>query len=156
MKSTNTDKIDNNIFLNTNSNNYNQKDDEDIYLTLQASSGNPGNIKLPKVKNKNNNTNSSQALNNMEFNLKKEKNRDDKRIITSPYDEPTVDSPDMNRPQIMRIYKLNKNATFSKGNFNTISVNDFNQSSSQEKKKPNEENSKKFYGTSIKDSSTIK
>ena len=155
MKSTNTDKIDNNIFLNTNSNNYNQKDDEDINLTLQASSTS-GNIKLPRVKNKNANTNSSQTLNNMEFNLKKEKNKDEKRIITSPYDEPTIDSPSLNRPQIMRIYKLNKNATFSKGNFNTISVNDFNQSSSQEKNKPNEDNSKKFYGTNIKNSSKIK
>ena len=55
----------------------------------------------------------------------------------------------------MRIYKLNKNATFSKGNFNTISFNDFNHSGSQEKK-PNEDNSKKLYGTNIKNSSTIK
>ena len=160
MKSTNTDKIDTNIFLNTNSNNYNQKDDEDINLTIQASSNSPGNIKLPRVKNKNanTNTNNSQALNNMEFNLKKEKNKDnkdEKRIITSPYDEPNIDSPNLNRPQIMRIYKLNKNATFSKGNFNTISFNDFNHSGSQEKK-PNEDNSKKLYGTNIKNSSTIK
>ena len=160
MKSTNTDKIDTNIFLNTNSNNYNQKDDEDVNLTIQASSNSPGNIKLPRVKNKNanTNTNNSQALNNMEFNLKKEKNKDnkdEKRIITSPYDEPNIDSPNLNRPQIMRIYKLNKNATFSKGNFNTISFNDFNHSGSQEKK-PNEDNSKKLYGTNIKNSSTIK
>ena len=156
MKSTNTDKIDSNIFLNTNNNNFNQKDDEDINLTLQASSSSPGNIKLPKVKKNNVNTNSSQALNNMEFNLKKEKNKDEKRIITSPYDEPTIESPNLTRPQIMRIYKLNKNATFSKGDFNTLSVNDFNQSISQEKKKPNEDNSKKFYGTNIKNSSTKK
>ena len=160
MKSTDTDKIDTNIFLNTNSNNYNQKDDEDVNLTIQASSNSPGNIKLPRVKNKNanTNTNNSQALNNMEFNLKKEKNKDnkdEKRIITSPYDEPNIDSPNLNRPQIMRIYKLNKNATFSKGNFNTISFNDFNHSGSQEKK-PNEDNSKKLYGTNIKNSSTIK
>ena len=160
MKSTNTDKIDTNIFLNTNSNNYNQKDDEDVNLTIQASSNSPGNIKLPRVKNKNanTNTNNSQAVNNMEFNLKKEKNKDnkdEKRIITSPYDEPNIDSPNLNRPQIMRIYKLNKNATFSKGNFNTISFNDFNHSGSQEKK-PNEDNSKKLYGTNIKNSSTIK
>ena len=160
MKSTNTDKIDTNIFLNTNSNNYNQKDYEDVNLTIQASSNSPGNIKLPRVKNKNanTNTNNSQALNNMEFNLKKEKNKDnkdEKRIITSPYDEPNIDSPNLNRPQIMRIYKLNKNATFSKGNFNTISFNDFNHSGSQEKK-PNEDNSKKLYGTNIKNSSTIK
>ena len=112
MKSTNTDKIDTNIFLNTNSNNYNQKDDEDVNLTIQASSNSPGN-------------------------------------------EPNIDSPNLNRPQIMRIYKLNKNATFSKGNFNTISFNDFNHSGSQEKK-PNEDNSKKLYGTNIKNSSTIK
>ena len=160
MKSTNTDKIDTNIFLNTNSNNYNQKDDEDVNLTIQASSNSPGNIKLPRVKNKNanTNTNNSQTVNNMEFNLKKEKNKDnkdEKRIITSPYDEPNIDSPNLNRPQIMRIYKLNKNATFSKGNFNTISFNDFNHSGSQEKK-PNEDNSKKLYGTNIKNSSTIK
>lgn len=160
MKSTNTDKIDTNIFLNTNSNNYNQKDDEDVNLTIQTSSNSPGNIKLPRVKNKNanTNTNNSQTVNNMEFNLKKEKNKDnkdEKRIITSPYDEPNIDSPNLNRPQIMRIYKLNKNATFSKGNFNTISFNDFNHSGSQEKK-PNEDNSKKLYGTNIKNSSTIK
>jgi len=154
MKSTNTDKIDNNIFLNTNSNN--QKDDEERNLTIQPSSSSPGNIRLPKVKNKIISTNINQALNNIEFNLKKEKNKDEKRIITSPYEETSIDSPNLNRPQIMRIYKLNKNATFSKGNFNTISVNDFNQSSSQEKKKPNEDNIKKFYGTNIKNSSTIK
>lgn len=148
MRSTNTDKIDNNIFLNTNSNNYNQKEDEDINLTIQASSSSPGNVKLPKVRNKN--INNNQNLNN------KDKSKDEKRIITSPYDEPAFDSPNINKPQIMRIYKLNKNATFSKGNFNTISVNDFNQSSSQEKRKPNEDNNKKFYGTNIKNSSTIK
>ena len=66
-----------------------------------------------------------------------------------------IDVAYLNRPQIMRIYKLNKNATFSKGNFNTISFNDFNHSGSQEKK-PNEDNSKKLYGTNIKNSSTIK
>lgn len=163
MKTTNTDRIDNNTFINTNTNNisFNQKEDDENYLNYQVNNRTES-MKLPKVKNKNVNVNTSQNVNNLDINLKKDKNKDDKRITTSPYEEHNNDSPNSNKPQIMKIYKLNKNITFSKNNtknnFNTVFIkSEFNPLSiSKEKKNKNEDISKKFYNTNTKNASQIK
>ena len=163
MRTTNTDRIDNNTFINTNTNNssFNQKDDDENYLNYQVNNRNES-MKLPKVKNKNANANNSQIANNLEINAKKDKIRDDKRIMTSPYDDHNIDSPNANKPQIMKIYKLNKNINFSKNNtknnFNTVLIKaDFNPLNTlKEKSNKNEDISKKFYSTNAKNSSQIK
>ena len=161
MRTTNTDRIDNNTFINTNTNNssFNQKDDDENYLNYQVNNRTES-MKLPKVKNKNPNVNNNQNANNLEINLKKDKNKDDKRIMTSPYDDHNTDSPNENKPQIMKIYKLNKNITFSKNNtknnFNTAFIKtEFNPLNTSKEKK-NDDISKKFYSTNIKNSSQIK
>ena len=164
MRTTNTDRIDNNTFLNTNTNtSFNQRDDDENYLNLQINNRTES-MKLPKVKNKNANINNSQIVNNLEINLKKDKNKDkdDKRMMTSPspYEDHIIDSPNSNKPQIMKIYKLNKNITFSKNNtknnFNTVLIKtEFNPLNTSKEKK-SEDITKKFYSTNTKNSSQIK
>ena len=38
--------------------------------------------------------------------------------MTSPYDDHSLSTSNINRPQIMKIYKLNKNATVTQNNIN--------------------------------------
>ena len=159
MRTTNTDRIDNNTFINTNNSSFNQKDDDENYLNYQVNNRTES-MKLPKVKNKNANANNNQNVNSLEINIKKNKNKDEKRILTSPYKEHNADSPNANKPQIMKIYKLNKNITFSKdntrNNFNTVLIKtEFNPLNTSKEKK-NEDISKKFYSTNTKNSSQIK
>ena len=133
MRSTNTDNINNNIFLNTNvnnlNNNFNISNIKDIQKEEDNSNSQPnnasniiGNVKLPKVKNKNLNINTNQSLNNLEINSikdkKKEENetRNENRMMTSPYDDHSMSTTNLNRPQIMKIYKLNKNSTLQHNN----------------------------------------
>ena len=157
MRSTNTDNINNNLFLNTNTNNLNtnfnignnkdnQKDEENNSNT-QAFNSNILNIKLPKVKSKNANINTNPNLNNMELTLQKDKKKDEleNRIITSPYDEHSMSTTNVNRPQIMKIYKLTKNISNSKSNtigsdFNNNGIQ--NMTISQKKININEDNNK--------------
>ena len=118
MRSTNTDNINSNIFLNTNNNlnnnfNISNKDtqkDEENNSNIQLIN----NIKLPKVKSKNTN----QSLSNVDLNIKKDKKKDESenRVITNPYDEHSMSSTNVNKPQIMKIYKLNKNLSTTKNN----------------------------------------
>ena len=159
MRTTNTDRIDNNTFINTNNSSFNQKDDDENYLNYQVNNRTES-MKLPKVKNKNANANNNQNVNSLEINIKKNKNKDEKRILTSPYKEHNADSPNANKPQIMKIYKLNKNITFSKdntrNNFNTVLIKtEFNPLNTSKEKK-NDDISKKFYSTNTKNSSQIK
>ena len=136
MKSTNADNINNNLLFNTSNNNnnnnnnnnvnnlniINQKDsqkEEDI-----INNSNSQIMKLPKVKNKNiQNLN----LNKIELSLQKDKGREDfhsNRIPTSPYDDTNLTS--LNVPQIMKIYKLNKNSTLSSTNIKSANPNSVN------------------------------
>ena len=138
MRSTNTDNINSNLFLNTNNNNFNNfnisnaKDnqkDEDNNSNLQVNNNNNtiSNVKLPKVKSKNVNLNSNQSLNNLEINTVKDKKKDENenRMITSPYDDHSLSTSNINRPQIMKIYKLNKNSTITQTQNNTNSDQQF-------------------------------
>ena len=133
MRSTNTDNINNNIFLNTNVNNLNnnfnisnikdiQKEEDNSNSQTNNASNIIGNVKLPKVKNKNLNINTNQNLNNLEINTIKDKKKDENeirnvnRMMTSPYDDHSMSTTNLNRPQIMKIYKLNKNSTLQHNN----------------------------------------
>ena len=133
MRSTNTDNINSNLFINTNmkninDNNFNinnskdnQKDDENssnIISNNNSSINNVGNLKLPKVKNKASNANMSLNTNQSLNNFDKEKNKDEKgqRMMTTPYDDHSLSTSNLNRPQIMKIYKLNKNSSMAQNN----------------------------------------
>ena len=132
MKSTNTDNINSNLFLNTNVNNNNnfnisnsnnnkdtQRDDE-INSPSHNISSNIANVKLPKVKNKNLNLNAPHSLNSLEINLHREKNKDEnQRIITSPYEDHSQSTSNINKPQIMKIYKINKNTVQQSSSINS-------------------------------------
>ena len=71
------------------------------------------------MKNKGLNLNTNQIINNLEINIHKDKKRDENenknenRNITSPYDDQSMTTSSLNRPQIMKIYKLNKNTTIT-------------------------------------------
>ena len=134
MRSTNTDNINSNLFINPNMNNLNnnnfninnskdnQKEDENnsnIIPNNNSNINNVGNLKLPKVKNKastvvNMSLNTNQSLNNFD----KEKYKDEKgqRMMTTPYDDHSLSTSNLNRPQIMKIYKLNKNSSMAQNN----------------------------------------
>ena len=135
MKSTNADNINNNLLFNTSNNNnnninnfniINQKDsqkEEDIinYSNSQI-------MKLPKVKNKNMNI-QNLNLNKIELTLQKDRAREDShsnRIPTSPYDDTSLTPSSLNVPQIMKIYKLNKNSTLSSTNIKSANPNSVN------------------------------
>ena len=159
MRSTNTDNINSNLFINSNINsptpNFNisntkdnQKDDENNSNSQLNNNNNNNNIlaniKLPKVKNKNS-LNTNQSLNNFDINLQKEKNKDEiaQRMMTSPYDDFSQSTSNINRPQILKIYKLNKNSAITN---NTNNINSEAQqfgiqtvNVSQKKIKPNED-----------------
>ena len=159
MRSTNTDNINSNLFLNTNINNNNnfnlsntinketQKDDDNNSPSNNISN-NVANVKLPKVKNKNLNVNTTYSLNSFDINLHKEKNKDEnnQRMATSPYDDHSLSSSNINRPQIMKIYKLNKNSTLQQSNNMNSEIQQFGiqtLSTSQKKINLTESNNKK-------------
>ena len=119
MRSTNTDNINSNLFLNTNNNlnnNFNISNNKDTQKDEENNSNIQliNNIKLPKVKSKNTN----QSLSNVDLLIKKDKKKEesDNRIMTTPYDEHSMSSTNVNKPQIMKIYKLNKNLSTTKNN----------------------------------------
>ena len=157
MRSTNTDNINNNIFLNTNINNLNsnfnisntkdnQKDEDNTNAPNNNSNNIIGNLKLPKVKNKGLNINTNQSVNNLDVNNHKDKkkdeneNKNENRNMTSPYDDHSMSTSNLNRPQIMKIYKLNKNTTITQTNSASADINAGIQiiSSSQKKINTNE------------------
>ena len=156
MRSTNTDNINSNLFINANMNNLNnnnfninnskdnQKDEESNTISNNNSSiNNIGNLKLPKVKNKASNVNISLNINQSLNNSDKEKNKDEKgqRMMTTPYDDHSLSTSNLNRPQIMKIYKLNKNSSTSQNN--NINIQQFGiqtLSLSQKKININEDN----------------
>ena len=135
MKNTNTDNISNNLLFNTSSNNSNtlnnlniinqkdsQKEEDNINIT------NSQIMKLPKVKNKNINIHNLN-LNKIDLNLQKDKFKEDShsnRIPTSPYDDTNLTPSSLNAPQIMKIYKLNKNSTLSSTNIKSANPNSIN------------------------------
>ena len=158
MKNTNTDNINNDFFMNINSNNNinnmnnfnisNIKDNQKEEINSNLNSP-MHNIKLPKVKNKNSN--------NAESNLQSNKSKDDIRIKTSPYDENILSPRSFNNPQILKIYKLNKNTTLSqsniKSNMSTELFNNGPNSISQKKLNQNEVYNNNFNDTNVKNSS---
>ena len=166
-RSTNTDNINSNLFLNTNTNNLNnfnisnmkdsQKDEENS-TNLQINnnnSNNVGNVKLPKVKSKNVNLNTNQSLNNLEINTIKDKKKDENenRMMTSPYDDHSLSTSNINRPQIMKIYKINKNATITQtqNNINTDTQHFTIQNLNVKKLSANENNNNnKLFNKNIK------
>ena len=176
MKNTNIDNINSNLFLNANNsnnsnlNNFNlssikdnpkEEDNNNSQINNNVNTT-IGNVKLPKVKIKNINNNSS--LNTLEINLQNIKNKDefDKRINTSPYKEQSLSPISLNKPQIMKIYKINKSSTLSQNNI----VKNINQeilnngpeqfTMSQKKIKSNDETNIKLYNTNVKNNTQFK
>ena len=152
MKSTNTDNISSNIFLNTNINNLNsnfnisntkdsQKDEDNSGVQNNNLNNIIGNFKLPRVKNKNLNINTNQSVNNLEINTHKDKKKDENenksenRNMTSPYDDHSMSTSNLNRPQILKIYKLNKNINLTQTSNVTIDNNTGIQKSSSSQKR---------------------
>ena len=163
MKNTNTDNINANLFFNANSNNTsnlnnfnisNIKDspkEEDINNNSQINnaSNNIGTVKLPKVKIKSIITNSN--INTLDLNSQTSRNRDDDQYLSLR---------EINRPQIMKIYKINKNPNLSQ---NIVINNNLNPdlhnshiALSQKKIRPNEDINIKLYNTNIKNNSQLK
>ena len=160
MRSTNTDNINSNLFINTNMNNLNnnnfiinnnkdnQKEDDNNPNTISNNNNSVnsvGNLKLPKVKNKVFNVNISLNTNQSLNNFDKEKNKEEKgqRMMTTPYDDYSLSPSNLNRPQIMKIYKLNKNSSVSQNNNTNNELQQFGiqtLSLSQKKINTNEDN----------------
>ena len=67
-------------------------------------------------------------------------------MATSPYDDHSLSSSNINRPQIMKIYKLNKNSTLQQSNNMNSEIQQFGiqtLSTSQKKINLTESNNKK-------------
>ena len=137
MKSTNADNINNNLLFNTSNNNNNTTNMNNLNIINQKDSqkeediinnSNSQIMKLPKVKNKNINI-QNLNLNKIELSLQKDKVREDShsnRMPTSPYDDTNLTPSSLNIPQIMKIYKINKNSTLSSTNIKSANPNSVN------------------------------
>ena len=74
-------------------------------------------------------------------------------MMTSPYDDHSLSTSNINRPQIMKIYKINKNATITQtqNNINTDTQHFTIQNLNVKKLSANENNNNnKLFNTNIK------
>ena len=161
MKNTNTDNINNDFFINVNSNNNNinnlnnfniSNTRDSLKIENNSNLNSPKhNDKLPKVKNRN--------LNTLESNLQINKSKDDVRIKTSPFGDHFLNKKGFDKPKIMKIYKLSKNSTLSNNNSESPDLNNTGFKSitkSQKNSNQNEISDYRFYNTVSKKSSQFK